>query len=217
MQTKNPFLLAALTTGATLGSLALAPSAEAVLYNISATLADGGNVTGSFNYENTNVFGNFNLTVTNVESRYDTLAGTYSSFNGDTVGSSASVNSGATSSEVFFYLDGSAPGTDSPGFQYIRFVFASPLDSASNQPSQLVQGSFANQPFTGSYIRANGGFGSEELAITSGSATPVPLESDALPIVGAAAFMAGGFWFKRRRAQAKADLEFLTADQEKSA
>ncbi len=33
--------------------------------------------------------------------------------------------------------------------------------------------------------------------------TPVPLESDALPIVGAAAFMAGGLWFKRRRSQAK--------------
>ncbi|MFN5513297.1 MAG: hypothetical protein ACK5CA_00710 [Cyanobacteriota bacterium] len=35
------------------------------------------------------------------------------------------------------------------------------------------------------------------------SATPVPLETDALPVVGSAVFMAGGLWWKRRRAQAK--------------
>ncbi|MFM1843295.1 MAG: hypothetical protein RLZZ490_2037, partial [Cyanobacteriota bacterium] len=34
-------------------------------------------------------------------------------------------------------------------------------------------------------------------------ATPVPLESDALPIVGSALFMAGGLWWKKKRAQAK--------------
>ncbi|MFN5515962.1 MAG: hypothetical protein ACK5CA_14780 [Cyanobacteriota bacterium] len=34
-------------------------------------------------------------------------------------------------------------------------------------------------------------------------ATPVPLESDALPVVGSAVFMAGGLWWKRKRAQAK--------------
>lgn len=34
-------------------------------------------------------------------------------------------------------------------------------------------------------------------------ATPVPLESDALPILGSVAFMAGGLWWKRKRAQAK--------------
>ena len=39
-------------------------------------------------------------------------------------------------------------------------------------------------------------------------ATPVPLESDAAPILGAVAFMGVGVWWKRRRAQAKADLNF---------
>jgi hypothetical protein len=37
----------------------------------------------------------------------------------------------------------------------------------------------------------------------NGTATPVPFESDALPVVGSAAFMAGGLWWKRRRGQAK--------------
>ncbi len=39
-------------------------------------------------------------------------------------------------------------------------------------------------------------------------ATPVTLESDAAPILGAVAFMGVGVWWKRRRAQAKADLNF---------
>lgn len=35
------------------------------------------------------------------------------------------------------------------------------------------------------------------------TATPVPLESDALPVVGSALFMAGGLWWKRRCSQTK--------------
>jgi hypothetical protein len=35
------------------------------------------------------------------------------------------------------------------------------------------------------------------------SLTPVPLETDALPIVVGAAFMAGGIWWKKKRAGAK--------------
>ncbi|MFN5514782.1 MAG: hypothetical protein ACK5CA_08535 [Cyanobacteriota bacterium] len=35
------------------------------------------------------------------------------------------------------------------------------------------------------------------------AATPVPLESDALPVVGATLFMAGGIWWKRKRQQTK--------------
>jgi len=43
---------------------------------------------------------------------------------------------------------------------------------------------------------------------TAPDATPVPLESDALPIVGSALFMAGGLWYKRKRKQDKV-AEFL--------
>jgi hypothetical protein len=39
--------------------------------------------------------------------------------------------------------------------------------------------------------------------ITLQAAAPVPLETDALPVVASAAFMAGGLWWKRRRAKAK--------------
>jgi len=44
-------------------------------------------------------------------------------------------------------------------------------------------------------------------------AAPVPLETDALPVVVGAAFMAGGLWWKKKRAQSKTNLDFLTADQ----
>lgn len=51
-----------------------------------------------------------------------------------------------------------------------------------------------------------GGAIGESGTITTSSlepATPVPLESDALPVLASAAFMAGGMWWKRKRAQAK--------------
>jgi hypothetical protein len=46
-------------------------------------------------------------------------------------------------------------------------------------------------------------FSGNDGSITTSSLTPVPLESDALPVLASAAFMAGGMWWKRKRAQAK--------------
>ncbi|MBE9204516.1 hypothetical protein IQ218_15040 [Synechocystis salina LEGE 06099] len=37
----------------------------------------------------------------------------------------------------------------------------------------------------------------------NGTATPVPFESDTLPVVGATLFMAGGLWWKQKRNQGK--------------
>jgi hypothetical protein len=37
----------------------------------------------------------------------------------------------------------------------------------------------------------------------NGTATPVPFESDSLPVVGATLFMAGGLWWKKKRNQDK--------------
>jgi hypothetical protein len=63
------------------------------------------------------------------------------------------------------------------------------------------------------FFNATGTFGPVDSTITdfagtddvivSSNVTPVPLESDALPVVGAAAFMAGGIWWKKKRAGAK--------------
>ncbi|MFN5516492.1 MAG: hypothetical protein ACK5CA_17605 [Cyanobacteriota bacterium] len=59
----------------------------------------------------------------------------------------------------------------------------------------------ANQPIT--VTASNPASGSGILQINQLTVTPVPFESDALPVVGSAAFMAGGLWWKRRRGQAK--------------
>jgi hypothetical protein len=47
------------------------------------------------------------------------------------------------------------------------------------------------------------------------AAIPVPLESDALPVVGSALFMAGGLWWKKKHNQAKAHLDFANTEPKK--
>ena len=44
-------------------------------------------------------------------------------------------------------------------------------------------------------------------------AVPVPFESDALPVVGATLFMAGGLWWKKKRNQTKDKLDSLNTDK----
>ena len=49
--------------------------------------------------------------------------------------------------------------------------------------------------------------------VSASPATPVPLESDGWAVLGATAFLGGGMWYKRRRAQAKANLNFVDAPE----
>lgn len=217
MQTKNLLLLAALTTGATLGSLALAPSAEAILYNINTTFSgtdngdDGlppsdvpinGTIIGSFEYTPggpNNGYSNFNITVTGTGgtpsiNRYDVTYSTLTPF--------------ASQANGFDLRNGLPSG--SIGFRQLFVFFTS---TPTGTPGEILTLS-TSSPFSS----VQRGTGATNNSINfGGTAQAVPLESDALPIVGAAAFMAGGLWWKRRRAQAKTNLNFLTANQEKSA
>ncbi len=63
---------------------------------------------------------------------------------------------------------------------------------------------------TGTFLNLN----SQTNSLGVSNATPVPLESDALPIVVSGLFMAGGVWFKRKRNQAKVS-EFLADETDK--
>jgi hypothetical protein len=59
-------------------------------------------------------------------------------------------------------------------------------------------------PGFGSYLtRSTSNQPSSGVQSANISYTPVPLESDALPVVGSVLFMAGGLWWKKKRAQAK--------------
>ncbi|QHV01541.1 choice-of-anchor R domain-containing protein [Synechocystis sp. CACIAM 05] len=60
--------------------------------------------------------------------------------------------------------------------------------------------------FSGSRFSADGGNSYSNVGPVNAfqiNATPVPFESDALPVVGATLFMAGGLWWKKKRNQAK--------------
>lgn len=56
----------------------------------------------------------------------------------------------------------------------------------------------------GTYIWTLGNTAGDVITLNA-TATPVPLETDALPVVVGAVFMAGGIWWKKKRAQAKAN------------
>jgi len=53
----------------------------------------------------------------------------------------------------------------------------------------------------GTYVWTLGNTAQDTITLNIG-ATPVPFESDALPVVGSALFMAGGLWWKKKRSQA---------------
>jgi hypothetical protein len=188
MQTKNLLLLAALTTGASLGSMALAPSAQAITWTWTYTQTnfaglDAGNGSGTLTTNDTpDSFGKF--LVTSIADNFGNLGGPIAllpvgSFPGGTTNNNQLPISGTLTT-------GDRIGFSVGGTEYLITNFG---------------------------VFQDGGFFSQG----NFSATPVPLESDALPIVGSVVFMAGGLWFKRRRAQAKANLEFLNNDTAKSA
>ncbi|MBJ7899905.1 MAG: hypothetical protein GC158_08290 [Cyanobacteria bacterium RI_101] len=204
MQLQKPLLLAALTAGATVGSLALAPSAQAITYTLSGVnfvvgadpdIAGSitGTISGSFDFDGT-TYTNASLTSTQTSPASPNL------WSG-----SATLVGGSSNSN--FLLVQTAGSTTSAGFRSFSLTFSSPLTGNAGDTATL------NTINSG----LNRGNGSVNISgnITSGSATAVPLESDALPIVGSALFMAGGLWYKRRRAQAKANLDFLGVASEK--
>ncbi|MFN5515554.1 MAG: hypothetical protein ACK5CA_12645 [Cyanobacteriota bacterium] len=201
---KKLAILGAVTTGATLGSFAIAPSAEAILYNVSANLAGGGTISGSFEYS-PNTYSNWSLTVSGTtlgSGTFNTIYNTGTSFLGTS----------NDSSNLQVLLNGS--DVSAGNYQYVALRFTDALTGVAGQSTTLVQGI---NPLIPSIMATDGGGGFASIVINNSSSnvTAVPLESDALPIVGAAAFMAGGFWFKRRRAQAKANLDFLGVESEK--
>ncbi|MBJ7901507.1 MAG: hypothetical protein GC158_16675 [Cyanobacteria bacterium RI_101] len=196
---KKLVLLAALTTGASLSSLALAPSAEAIPVNWAlngVTFTDGASATGGFTYDaDTNTYSNVSISVTGP---------IYASNlpNPRTFSTSNVVVSGSGASALSL---GNNFGSIINGEQQVLFNFLSSLSNSGGSVSINTASSI--------YGIVNGS--TSPVSAGSLQGTPVPLESDALPIVGAAAFMAGGLWFKRRRAQAKANLDFLGVASEK--
>jgi hypothetical protein len=182
-------------------SLGFSAPAEAVtIWNWSFTTSTG-NESGSGTFETADVTPEAGVTYT-----ITGISGTYS--NSSTVATITGLNP-CCSATAEFQWDGT--GT-------------SPILSSSNGIFFLT--SAGNSVFIGQdnadfapVVRGGDSFGpgfSFDIASSSlQPATAVPLESDALPILGATLFMAGGLWWKRRRA--KVNLDPLSAETEKSA
>ncbi|MFM7576577.1 MAG: proprotein convertase P-domain-containing protein, partial [Microcystaceae cyanobacterium] len=106
------------------------------------------------------------------------------------------------------------------------------FDQSASNPiggDSLVSGTFRPTGNLNDFIGQNGNgnwtlffkdtAGSDPLSINSFEVqvTAVPLETDALPVVVGAAFMAGGLWWKKKRAKSKTNLDFLGVGSGKSA
>lgn len=181
---KNALCFPIATIGCTLSlaalSLAFSAPAEAIIVNVSGT-----------NYKVTTFFGNYTNNVNRFSSTEmpwfgnQLLAQTFASTlfpitptpNGGLPG-----NVGGNS--PFFAWNVTNPTSGAVQYVYTNF-------------SGVLQGAFPSS--TGTSI------GNIRNYAVAQAVVAVPIENDALPVVGSALFMAGGMWWKRKRAQAKAN------------
>lgn len=202
---KNLSLIAALTVGATGLSLAFAPSAHAILYNLGGVVFDGtdsagninGNITGSFNYvAGTNTYQNINIQVTGTGGdpnigRYDALFS----------GSNFTVSSNSNASLLVLNI-GNIGLPNNTNFRRLRMTFLTPLTS----------GLFESVDVNGQFLLRGTGtaFSSNQVSISNaGTVKSVPLDANSIPVVVSGLFLAGGIFLKKKRDQAKV-ADFVT-------
>ena len=181
-------LLGAVATLGMLGGSFVSP-AQAIVYNVSANIAGGGTLSGSFDYTPTN-YSDWNLTV----------AGTNflgSSVFNATYDTSSSFIASSDSTGLQVALNGS--DLSGSNYQYIHLIFTDALTGVAGQGTTLVQG--VNLPPTPSIMAADGGGGAATLLINNSgsSVTAVPWETDALSVIGATTLFGFGVWTKRKR------------------
>jgi hypothetical protein len=182
-------LFGAVATLGMLGGGFISP-AQAIVYNVSGTLADSSTLSGSFDYS-PNTYSNWNISITG-----GLLAADYTT--------ASSFISTSDASNLVLALNGS--DLINNNFQLVRLTFASTLTGTFPDATSLVQGSFPGLGApVGSITSAagdigNGTFNAREAINSSGSAiTAVPWETDALSVIGATTLFGFGVWTKRKR------------------
>ena len=184
-------LFGAVATLGMLGGGFISP-AQAIVYNVSGTLADSSTLSGSFDYS-PDTYSNWNISITG-----GLLAADYTT--------ASSFISTSDASNLLLALNGSDLLNNN--FQIVRLTFASTLTGTFPDATTLVQGSFpALAAPVGSITSAagdigNGTFNAREAINSSGSAitaTAVPWETDALSVIGVTTLFGFGVWNKRKR------------------
>lgn len=188
-------LLGAVATLGMVGGGFVSP-AQAIVYNVSGTLADNAILSGSFNYSS-NSYSNWNISITGgaLGANYTTSSSFISTTGADTT---------SDASNLILALNGS--DFTNNNFQLVRLVFNSALTGTSTDVTSLVQGSF---PALGSPVGSitsaagnigNGALNAREAINSSGSSvTAVPWETDALSVIGATTLFGFGVWTKGKR------------------
>ncbi|UXE60770.1 MAG: hypothetical protein KA717_35675 [Woronichinia naegeliana WA131] len=179
----------------------LSQPAQAILYNVTGKLADGGNLTGSFDY-NPNTYTNWNISIANsLNTTFNKTYDTTSSF----VSISGSSGLISDASQLILALNGSDFNTDN--YQFVRLSFVTSLTGTSTDVTSLVQGSFPVSGSLGSVTSfaatINGVPVNAREAINSvpSSVVAVPWETDALPVIGSTVLFGLGLWAKRKFAK----------------
>ena len=184
-------LFGAVATLGMLGGGFISP-AQAIVYNVSGTLADSSTLSGSFDYS-PDTYSNWNISITG-----GLLAADYTT--------ASSFISTSDASNLLLALNGS--DLTNNNFQIVRLTFASTLTGTFPDATTLVQGSFpALAAPVGSITSAagdigNGTFNAREAINSSGSAitaTAVPWETGALSVIGVTTLFGFGVWNKRKR------------------
>jgi hypothetical protein len=192
-------LLGAVATLGVLGGGFVSP-AQAIVYNVSGRLADGGFVDGSFNYS-PNTYSDWRINVLSVSSSGLSAPYTTTTSFVSTSGTSDTISS---ASQLILALNGS--DFNANAYQLLRLTFASPLTGTSTDTTSLVQGSFPGLGApVGSITSATGDIGNgpfnarQAVNSTPSSVTAVPWETDALSVIGITTLFGFGVWTKRKR------------------
>ena len=181
----------------------LSQPAHAISYNVTGKLADGGSVSGSFDY-NLNNYTNWNIGIAGSSAKvlnvtYDTT----SSF----IPTSGAAGIISDASQLILALNGSDADLSS-NYQFVRLSFASSLTGTLTDNTSLVQGQLpGGGASSGSITSAAGSINGTQLnareAINSvpSSVVAVPWETDALPVIGSTVLFGFGLWAKRKFAK----------------
>jgi len=181
----------------------LSQPAQAISYNVSGNLADGGSVSGSFDY-NPNNYTNWNISITNsVATALNRTYNTTSSF----IPTSGAAGIISDASQLILALNGSDSDLNS-NYLFVRLSFASPLTGTLTDNTSLVQGQLPGGGVSSGSITSGAGTlngvalnSREAINGFPSSVVAVPWETDALPVIGSTVLFGLGLWAKRKFAK----------------
>lgn len=224
MNFKQASLLTGLALTGLVGSSGFSPAQAVQLYTYTfsgGTLSDGGTLAGSFTFDLSaptlfTSYTTWNITTSNVN---PFPSFTYTNSNSEAIADITGLGSTNANETVSFNVTG-LPGSDQ---RTLTLAFGTRPTPPTNTPATFtalstsdgtIMRSFGNQWNRPSQeFLATGGqsFNRGLTSTITATATPVPFESNALPVVGASVLFGAGVWAKSKlKSQSKFAQKLLT-------